>query len=257
MKISRKLIKKTALVLCTCFAISSADCGNVMAAAKDSKAQQTAHVEKVVKKKDIKKKDSKKTDTKKVDTKKADSKKTDGRSTVKKKSTTNSANAKRIMRFIGKRSKSRLKKKDTKKTPHYTVHIHGGTSRLADEYQDYTYEMCKKYGIEEYYGLILTQMCVESGYNHTAISPTRNYGLMQISMSYFPRLQSTLGLSDLRDPRQNIEAGVYIMAGYLNRYDVQEALVCYNCGESAARRGIRSNSYSSRIVSLLPGLEEV
>ena len=142
--------------------------------------------------------------------------------------------------------------------PRYTVHIGNGTKHLQDEYQDYTYDMCVKYGIEDYYELILTQMCVESGYNETVVSPTRNYGLMQISMSHFSNLESQLGLTDLRDPKQNIEAGVYMMAGYLNRYgDAQLALVCYNCGESAARRGVRSNSYSTRIVSIMSDLEEV
>ena len=173
---------------------------------------------------------------------------------------------KKGLRSTSRTAKASLKKNRTAKAApepaeeqnaHYIVHIGNGTLRLSDEYQDYTYDMCVKYGIEDYYQLILTQMCVESGYNPSVISPTRNYGLMQISMSHFPTLQRQLGLTDLRDPKQNIEAGVYMMAGYLKRYgDAQLALVCYNCGESAARRGVRSNGYSSRIVTIVSNLEE-
>ena len=59
-------------------------------------------------------------------------------------------------------------------------------------------------------------------------------------------------------PRQNIEAGVYLMANYINKYgDAQKALVRNNMGEGgAARHGMRANGYSTKIVSLLSGLEE-
>ena len=140
--------------------------------------------------------------------------------------------------------------------PYYTVHLASGSKRLSNELQDHTYEMCEKYGIKDYYGIILTQMCIESGYNVNAIGSSKYYGLMQISMSNFSWLQSLLGLNNLRDPYQNIEAGVYLMARYISSYgDAQTALVCYHRGESAARRGIRSDSYSALIVSLAAGLE--
>lgn len=140
--------------------------------------------------------------------------------------------------------------------PHYTVHTASGSKRLSDEYQDYTYAMCEKYGIKQYYGVILTQMYCESSYNQNAVSRSSSYGLMQIHSSNFSRLKSTLGLTDLKDPLQNIEAGVYLMADYVEKYgDIQTALVCYHRGEGAARKGMRSDNYSSRIVSLSSGLE--
>ena len=48
------------------------------------------------------------------------------------------------------------------------------------------------------------------------------------------------------------------MANYINKYgDAQKALVCNNMGEGgAARHGMRANGYSTKIVSLLSGLEE-
>ena len=141
--------------------------------------------------------------------------------------------------------------------PHYTVRTTSGSKRLADEYQDYTYEMCEKYGIEEYYNIILTQMYCESSYNQNAVSSARSYGLMQIHASNFSRLQTALGLTNIKDPLQNIEAGVYMMAGYIAKYgDVQTALVCYHRGERAAKRGMRSDRYSAHIVSLSTSLIE-
>ena len=145
---------------------------------------------------------------------------------------------------------------DSDDTPHYTVHTASGAKRLADEYQDYTYEMCEKYGIAEYFDLILIQMCCESGYNPNAVGASRYYGFMQISSASFSRLESQLGLTDIREPHQNIEAGVYLMSCLIQKYgDAQAALVCYHRGESAARRGIRSDSYSAKIVAMQSTLE--
>ncbi len=140
--------------------------------------------------------------------------------------------------------------------PHFTVHTPSGSKRLSDEYQDYTYEMCEKYGIKQYYGVILTQMYCESSYNQNAVSRSSSYGLMQIHSSNFSKLKSSLGLTNIKDPLQNIEAGVYMMADYVEKYgDIQTALVCYHRGEGAAKKGMRSDSYSSRIVTLSSGLE--
>ena len=141
--------------------------------------------------------------------------------------------------------------------PYYTVSIAGGSKTLSPEYQDYTYEMCVKYGIEDYYNVILTQMYCESGYNPNAVSSARCYGLMQVGSVHFSHLSSALGLTNIKDPKQNIEAGVYLMAGLINKYgDAQTALVCYHRGEKAARQGIHSDKYSSHIVQLSSNLVE-
>lgn len=139
--------------------------------------------------------------------------------------------------------------------PYYSIQTTAGARTLSPELQDHTYNMCVKYGIPQYYGLILAQMWCESAYNPNVVSSARSYGLMQICSVNFARLQATLGLSNLHDPYQNIEAGVYMMAGYIAKYgDVQTALVCYHRGEGAARRGMRQDRYSAHIVSLAQGL---
>ena len=119
--------------------------------------------------------------------------------------------------------------------PYYSVSTSTGSKTLSAEYQDYTYEMCEKYGIEDYFNVILSQMYCESGYNPNAVSSARCYGLMQVGAVHFSKLSNAIGLTNLKDPKQNIEAGVYLMAQLINKYgDAQAALVCYHRGEKAA-----------------------
>ena len=209
--------------------------------------------------------------TKKANTKSEKNAKTSDTKNAKSKNDKDSKESKKDTKSAKTEKKSATKDSDTKKTsdkdtakstedsddtPHYTVHTASGAKRLADEYQDYTYEMCEKYGIAEYFDLILIQMCCESGYNPNAVGASRYYGFMQISSASFSRLESQLGLTDIREPHQNIEAGVYLMSCLIQKYgDAQAALVCYHRGESAARRGIRSDSYSSKIVAMQSTLE--
>lgn len=212
------------------------------------------------KKTDSKDKDTVKSsdkDTKDKDTKSSDDKKNDKSSKKEdsKKDNKDSKDAKNNEKSDSTETEEETAE-DTETPTHYTVHTTTGAHRLADEYQDYTYEMCEKYGIAEYYDLILIQMCCESSYNLHAVGASRYYGLMQISSASFSRLQAALGLTDIREPHQNIEAGVYLMSCLIQKYgDAQMALVCYHRGESAARRGIRSDSYSAKIVAMQSTLE--
>ena len=191
-------------------------------------------------------------DTKKSTTK--TTKKKNSSANKNKKTSAKAASSKKQTKGLAKKGSQNGRNKSSHS--YYSIQTASGPRMLSTELQDHTYEMCVKYGIPEYYGLILSQMWCESGYNTTAVSSSKNYGLMQVSMNY-PKLQSDIGLTNLRDPYQNIEMGVYLMASYINKYgDVQAALVCYHQGESAARRGIRSDSYSHHVVSLASSLEE-
>ena len=204
-----------------------------------------------VKKTAAKKSSDKNTKAKKSENKASSDKKADAKESKKEKSEDKETKSAK------KDKDSKTADKDTETPTHYTVHTATGAKRLEDEYQDYTYQMCEKYGIAEYFDLILIQMCMESGYNMHAVGASRYYGPMQISSASFARLEATLGLTDIREPHQNIEAGVYLMSCLISKYgDPQMALVCYHRGESAARRGIRSDSYSARIVAMQSTLEE-
>lgn len=131
----------------------------------------------------------------------------------------------------------------------YYVNENGWESYLDECYQNHLYEMCVKYDVVDYYTLFLAQMYHESGFRTDVISGTNDYGLMQINICNHEWLGQKLGNSDFLDPYNNIEAGVYMMSGYLKKYnDAEKALVCYNRGESAVRNGTYSTKYSQGVL---------
>lgn len=87
-------------------------------------------------------------------------------------------------------------------------------------------------------GLAEAVVTRESDWDTTAVSPKGALGLMQL----MPETARDLGLSDPRDPRQNIAGGVSYLAGLLDRFDgdVPLALAAYNAGPGAvlAHQGI-------------------
>ena len=87
------------------------------------------------------------------------------------------------------------------------------------------------------------------------ISATNDYGLMQINACNVSWLTDELGVTDLFDPAQNIESGVYILSGYLKRYSLADALMAYNCGEGGAKRlwkqGVHSTHYTKKVLKNL------
>lgn len=124
---------------------------------------------------------------------------------------------------------------------------------LSEALQEHTFTLCKTYGIPEHYATVLAVMWRESNYTPDAISGTNDYGIMQINSINNTWLYENLGLTDMLDPYQNIEAGVYYLSTYIKKYDdLHSALMCYNMGEGGAsaawQSGIYSTSYSRAIV---------
>jgi hypothetical protein len=93
-----------------------------------------------------------------------------------------------------------------------------------------------RYGISA--NLIVAVIEVESQLNSRAISRRGARGLMQL----MPSTAATLGVRDLFDPRENIEAGVRHLRGLMDRFDANlpVVLAAYNAGEQAviAYRGV-------------------
>ena len=114
-------------------------------------------------------------------------------------------------------------------------------------------EIAEKYGISA--ALIKAIIKTESNFNPTLISATNDYGLMQINACNVSWLTDELGVTDLFDPAQNIESGVYILSGYLKRYSLADALMAYNCGEGGAKRlwkqGVHSTHYTKKVLKNL------
>ena len=130
-------------------------------------------------------------------------------------------------------------------------------STLDLELQDYLYETCKKYGVEDHYELLLAQMYNESSFNPNAISSTNDYGLMQINVCNHEWLSGELGVTNFLDPYQNIDCGVYMMSDFLHKYSEETALVAYNMGEGKVRQGITSSGYSDKVLGYKEMLVEI
>jgi soluble lytic murein transglycosylase-like protein len=92
-----------------------------------------------------------------------------------------------------------------------------------------------RYGVPE--GLIRAVIRVESGYNPRAVSHKGARGLMQL----MPKTAAQLGVRNLFDPRENIDAGARHLRALAKRFrDLPLVLAAYNAGEHAvlAWRGI-------------------
>ena len=94
----------------------------------------------------------------------------------------------------------------------------------------------------------------ESGFDPAAISPTGDYGLMQINRRNHAWLRQELGVEDFLDPEQNAAAGLYLLGQHLKACDgdIHRALMRYNLGPTGAKRlwdkGIFSTEYSRQTV---------
>jgi soluble lytic murein transglycosylase-like protein len=103
--------------------------------------------------------------------------------------------------------------------------------------------------------LVESVIRVESNFEPRAVSPKGARGLMQL----MPSTAAQLGVRDVFDVRENVEAGVRHLRDLLNRYrgDVTFALAAYNAGaEAVARYGgippfAETQAYVARILSLL------
>lgn len=103
------------------------------------------------------------------------------------------------------------------------------TSRRIDEL---IREAARSHGLSP--ALVRAVTAVESNFNIRAVSPKGARGLMQL----MPETARSLQVTDVYDPRQNLQAGSRHLRGLLDRYegDVRLALAAYNAGEGAVQR---------------------
>ena len=100
----------------------------------------------------------------------------------------------------------------------------------------------------------------ESSYKPDAVSDTGDFGLMQINVCNHRWLYEELGITDVMDPEQNIEAGIYILGQAFQKYDdPDKALMAYNMGDSGMKaawsKGQHSSKYSRAVLETAQSLK--
>jgi hypothetical protein len=123
--------------------------------------------------------------------------------------------------------------KDQPSNP-YKLVMGGGTALNgfttgSPVYDSYIVDSARRYNIDPL--LIYAQMHQESSFKLRATSYKGASGLMQL----MPATARRFGVTDIYDPKQNIDAGVRYMRWLLNTFngDVVLALAGYNAGEGA------------------------
>lgn len=87
-----------------------------------------------------------------------------------------------------------------------------------------------KHGVDP--ELVHAVVLAESNYQPRAKSPVGARGLMQV----MPATAKDLGINNLYDPQNNLEAGVRYLKFLLARFDLKRAIAAYNAGPANVRK---------------------
>lgn len=133
-----------------------------------------------------------------------------------------------------------IKYVDEKGAIHYTDRpLQGTTPRspqrlreAGERYRPLIHEAARRYELSPV--LIHAVILAESGYRADAVSSRGAVGLMQL----MPATAQRYGVTDLRDPAQNIGGGTRYLRDLLARfnYDLFLTLAAYNAGEGSVLR---------------------
>jgi soluble lytic murein transglycosylase-like protein len=129
---------------------------------------------------------------------------------------------------------------------------------LSDEILDYIFEQSEVYEIP--YTLVLSVMNVESEFEKDEISPTKDYGLMQISHRNIKWISEELGIGNPKplDEKQNVLMGIWYLRhvkDYWSEKGIPDeqmfTIMClsYNRGLMGARNWIRQHGWDNDYVN--------
>ena len=119
-------------------------------------------------------------------------------------------------------------------------------------YNDLIRSTALQHGVDP--NLVRAVVHAESGFNPQAVSPKGATGLMQL----MPATASRFGVSDIRDPVDNVRGGVTYLKFLLDLFnqDARLAVAAYNAGENAVKKygGIppydETTTYVARVMNL-------
>ncbi len=122
---------------------------------------------------------------------------------------------------------------------------------LPECMQQYTYIICKQYGVE--YTLALAIIEIESGYRWDASCKEGSTGYMQVLPKWHKERMRRLNVDNVENPYFNVLVGVDYLAELQERFDTEaEVLTAYNYGVAGAyehvwNKGLTETEYSREV----------
>lgn len=122
---------------------------------------------------------------------------------------------------------------------------------LPECMQQYTYIICKQYGVE--YTLVLAIIEIESGYRWDASCKEGSTGYMQVLPKWHKERMRRLNVDNVENPYFNVLVGVDYLAELQERFDTEaEVLTAYNYGIAGAyehvwNKGLTETEYSREV----------
>lgn len=129
----------------------------------------------------------------------------------------------------------------------------------SDEVRKVAWELTQEYELPD--GLLLAVAEIESGFDPECKNQWCS-GIMQIHRKYAGIFAKEAGMEsyDLYDIEDCMRIAAHLLRGYLDKYDLHGALMCYNLGEGGAkakmRNGVSSTSYSRKVVKAIEKWED-
>lgn len=122
---------------------------------------------------------------------------------------------------------------------------------LPECMQQYTYIICKQYGVE--YTLVLAIIEIESGYRWDASCKEGSTGYMQVLPKWHEERMHRLNVDNVENPYFNVLVGVDYLAELQERFGTEaEVLTAYNYGVTGAyqhvwNKGLTDTEYSREV----------